>query len=160
MSNHIHLFSSAHPQFCLWPDSRTLDIKSFRDKFNFCSCRWGARLDKVVSSDKLRRNTGKGTPVTPEIVWMHMVNTFRVWFSCSPAVGSSRGEGRWDGGQRGWAGWWLIWLGARGYNRKKAETIFAKGKTCRLAPLPPGRVWARAYPCTCATIPPPSPTFA
>ena len=32
----------------------------------------GARLDKVGRSDKLRCNTGKGTPVTAELVGMHM----------------------------------------------------------------------------------------
>ena len=49
---------------------------------------WGqeARLDEVVCSDKLRHNTGKGTPVTAELVGMHMVKPLRAWFSCSTAV--------------------------------------------------------------------------
>ena len=36
-----------------------------------------ARLDKVGSSDELRRNTGKGTPVKAELVGMHMVKSLR-----------------------------------------------------------------------------------
>ena len=49
------------------------------------------RLDKVVCSDKLCHNTGKGTPVTAEVVGMYMVKPLRAWFSCSPAVGGAAG---------------------------------------------------------------------
>ena len=56
------------------------------------------RLDKVVCSIMLRRNTGKGTPVTAELVGMHIVKPFRAWFSCSPAVGGAAG-GRGGGGR-------------------------------------------------------------
>ena len=67
---------------------------------------FNARFDKVVCSNKLRRNTGKGTPVTAELVGMHMVKPFRAWFSYTPALGEQYGEadfplayvGSWAGG--------------------------------------------------------------
>ena len=52
------------------------------------------RLDKVVCSDKLCHNTKKGTPVTAELVRMHMVKPLRAWFSCFPAVGGARSAQR------------------------------------------------------------------
>ena len=45
--------------------------------FYFYFARPLARLDKVGRSDELRRNTGKGTPVTAELVGIHMVKPLR-----------------------------------------------------------------------------------
>ena len=46
-----------------------------------------ARLDKVGRSDKLRRNTGKGTPVTAELVGMHMARgKLPIWSSSSKYI--------------------------------------------------------------------------
>ena len=52
--------------------------------FYFYFARPLARLDKVGRSDELRRNTGKGTPVTAELVGMHMVKPLRASLEQDP----------------------------------------------------------------------------
>ena len=56
-----------------------------------------ATLDKVVFVVKKE----KGTPVTAEIVGIHMFKPLRAWFSCSPAVVGATGGGKGGAGEGG-----------------------------------------------------------